>query len=101
METKKQTETVKEKEMDRYLRLDLRPSGEDLKAYVIKRASEESIKRNKQVSATNYIQELIREDMKANKVKKKSKADDVSELIKELNNDDLLLVEKLVNRLQK
>lgn len=95
MATKKQTET------DRYLRLDLRPGGEDLKSYVVKRASEESLKRNKQVSATNYIQELIRDDMKANKIKKKSKADNVAELIKELNNNDLSIVENIVNRLLK
>ena len=99
---KKQTEVVKEKETDkRYLRLDLKPGGEDLEAYVRNRASEESLKRHKQISKTNYIQELIREDMKANKVKKKSKADDVAELIKELDSNDLALVEKLVNRLTK
>ena len=88
-------------ENEKYLRLDLKPGNEDLKSYVVKRANEESLKRGKKVSATNYIQELIRADMKANKVKKKNKADDVAELIKQLDNNDLLLVEKLVNRLNK
>lgn len=47
-----------------YLRLDLMPSGEDLKTYVTRRAAEISAETGRAASVTGYLQDLIRQDMK-------------------------------------
>lgn len=51
-----------------YLYLDLRPAGgEDLKSYVVERAHRTSMEQGKNISATNYIQNLIKKDMVSEK----------------------------------
>lgn len=51
-----------------YLYLDLRPAGgEDLKAYVMEQAHKSSMELGRNISATNYIQTLIKRDMNSKK----------------------------------
>ena len=55
--------TTKKKAND-YLYLDLRPAGgADLKSYVMEQAHRTSMEQGRNVSATNYIQNLIKRDM--------------------------------------
>lgn len=61
---RKRTEE-KEKGKGRYLSLDLKPGGEDLKSYVVERAGDLSKEEGVPVSTTNVIQRLIRQDKKA------------------------------------
>lgn len=62
---KKRKQNTKKQASD-YIRLDLKPlGGKDLKAYVEKRAKEESIKQGRNISTTKYIQELIEQDMQS------------------------------------
>lgn len=56
------------KQANDYLYLDLRPSGgADLKAYVMEQAHKTSMEQGRNVSATNYIQNLIKKDMDSEK----------------------------------
>jgi len=56
------------KQANDYLYLDLRPSGgADLKAYVMEQAHRTSMEHGRNVSATNYIQNLIKKDMESEK----------------------------------
>ena len=57
------------KEKDSYIRFDLKPvGGRDLKAYISRRAAEESLKRGERVSMTKYLQELIDRDASTNEL---------------------------------
>ena len=52
------------KQANDYLYLDLRPTGgADLKAYVMEQAHRTSVAQGRNISATNYIQNLIKKDM--------------------------------------
>lgn len=52
------------KQANDYLYLDLRPTGgADLKAYVMEQAHRTSVEQGRNISATNYIQNLIKKDM--------------------------------------
>lgn len=52
------------KKANDYLYLDLRPAGgADLKSYVMEQAHRTSMEQGRNVSATNYIQNLIKRDM--------------------------------------
>ena len=62
MHTAEQKKPKRNKPSSDYLRIDLKPNGEDLKTYVIKQAELESKYRGTPISATNYIQNLIRQD---------------------------------------
>lgn len=56
------------KQANDYLYLDLRPTGgADLKAYVMEQAHKTSMEQGRNVSATNYIQNLIKKDMNSEK----------------------------------
>ncbi len=59
---KKKTQRMKKPAND-YLYLDLRPAGYDLKSYVMKQAHRTSMEQGRNISATNYIQSLIKKDM--------------------------------------
>lgn len=59
--------TSQKKSASDYFRLDLKPTGYDLKDYVIKKAAAKSAVTGKNVSVTQYIQDLIIGDMQANK----------------------------------
>ena len=52
------------KQANDYLYLDLRPAGgADLKSYVMEQAHRTSMEQGRNISATNYIQNLIKKDM--------------------------------------
>ncbi len=73
MRKKKTAQRIKKPAND-YLYLDLRPSGCDLKSYVMEQAHRTSMEQGRNISATNYIQSLIKKDMdkeKDNTVKAK------------------------------
>lgn len=56
------------KQANDYLYLDLRPAGgADLKAYVMEQAHKTSMEQGRNISATNYIQNLIKKDMDSEK----------------------------------
>lgn len=56
------------KQANDYLYLDLRPAGGvDLKAYIMEQAHRSSMEQGKNISATNYIQTLIKADMDSKK----------------------------------
>lgn len=56
------------KQANDYLYLDLRPArGADLKAYVMEQAHRTSMEQGRNISATNYIQNLIKKDMNSEK----------------------------------
>lgn len=60
---KSASQKTKKKASD-YLYLDLRPAGgADLKSYVMEQAHRTSMEQGRNVSATNYIQNLIKRDM--------------------------------------
>lgn len=67
MDDKKDT-SAKKKD---FILLNLKPNGYDLKAYVNKRAGILSAERDKKVSATAFIQELIINDMNENQGKER------------------------------
>lgn len=54
-----------------FIRLDLKPFGYDLKTYAEQQAAALTIERNKRVTTTSFIQELIIADMEAQKAKGK------------------------------
>ena len=62
-----------------YIRLDLKPSGYDLKAYVNKRCGDLSLERDKKISSTAFIQELIIKDMEENQLIKRHELNDTIE----------------------
>jgi len=66
---KKKTSSQKvKKPANDYLYLDLRPAGgADLKSYVMEQAHRTSMEQGKNISATNYIQNLIKKDMESEK----------------------------------
>lgn len=64
-----------------YVRLDLRPNGVDLKAYVEKQAREQSAKQGRTISATRYIQELIEKDKDASQGKRNKRQDTVDMIL--------------------
>lgn len=68
-----------------YIRLDLKPQGNDLKSYVVQQANKESIRRKEQISATRYIQELIEKDQENNGKKKNTTAEELKNRIDRLN----------------
>jgi len=56
------------KQANDYLYLDLRPAGgADFKAYVMEQAHKTSMEQGRNISATNYIQNLIKKDMDSEK----------------------------------
>lgn len=59
--------TSQKKSASDYFRLDMKPTGYDLKDYVIKKAAAKSAVTGKNVSVTQYIQDLIIDDMQADK----------------------------------
>lgn len=64
---KQKTQKVKKQAND-YLYLDLRPAGgADLKSYVMEQAHRTSMEQGRNISATNYIQNLIKRDMDSKK----------------------------------
>lgn len=61
---KKPASQKTKKKANDYLYLDLRPAGgADLKSYVMEQAHRTSMEQGRNVSATNYIQNLIKRDM--------------------------------------
>ncbi len=82
-----------------YIRLDLRPQStrEDLKSYVEKRAKEISHIENRNLSATGYIQDLIRADKQAYECKgKKTKRDELADLLKQVPDKDLKTIGEVI-----
>lgn len=78
--------TKRNKPANDFIRLDLRPQGNDLKSYVVKQANKESIRRKEQISATRYIQELIEKDKELNDGKRKNTtADELKSRIDRMN----------------
>lgn len=69
VEKKKKLASQKtKKKANDYLYLDLRPAGgADLKSYVMEQAHRTSMEQGRNVSATNYIQNLIKRDMDSEK----------------------------------
>ena len=79
-----------------YIRLDLKPFGYDLKAYVNERCGELSKERDKKISTTAFIQELIINDMeqhngvaKKKLIKKETNHDKVVKFLEELDDKKL------------
>lgn len=66
---KKPASQKTKKKANDYLYLDLRPAGgADLKSYVMEQAHRTSMEQGRNVSATNYIQNLIKRDMDSEEV---------------------------------
>lgn len=66
--TEKPAPQKAKKQANDYLYLDLRPAGgADLKAYVMEQAHRTSMEQGRNISATNYIQNLIKKDMNSEK----------------------------------
>lgn len=93
--TQKKSER-KIKPSDNYLRVDLKPEGYDLKAYINKRVGELSVERDKKVSSTAYIQELIIKDMNEKKPKT-TKKDIIKSLIDKMSDREVAALETLIN----
>lgn len=75
-----------------YLRLDLRPQGDDLKSYVDNKAAKLSLERGKKISTTVVIQELIKEDREKSKGlanKKQTKRDKVATFLENIDDKKL------------
>lgn len=83
-----------------YLRVDLKPNGVDLKSYVVKQASLESVKQGRAISATKYIQGLIEADMKAH-AGKKDKRREIADMLNHVDDNDLQAIEKVVKAMCK
>lgn len=82
IETEKKIPQKHKKRANDYLYLDLRPAGgEDLKAYIMEQAHKSSMELGKNISATNYIQTLIKVDMDS-----KKETSTKSKIIELLNN---------------
>ena len=87
-----------EKAGDRYLRLDLQPKdGTDLKAYVVRRVAEETMKRGTDISQTGYVQELIKRDMAMQSMG--DRVDQIMVKIMTLSGEDQDMVISLIDRL--
>lgn len=89
------TESGKKPNSD-YLRLDLKPFGYDLKKYVNERCGELSIERDKKVSSTAFIQELIINDMeqqngiaKKKHAKQEAKREKVAKFLEKIDDKKL------------
>lgn len=68
MKAEKNALPKQKKRANDYLYLDLRPAGgADLKAYIMEQAHRTSMEQGRNVSATNYIQTLIKSDMDSKK----------------------------------
>ncbi len=82
-----------------YIRLDLKPSGYDLKAYVNKRCGDLSLERDKKISSTAFIQELIIKDMEENqgKVKKQTKREKILSRLENLDDKKLSAIATLLD----
>ena len=80
-DTQAKKTTKRSKAPSDYLRLDLKPQGKDLKIYVSRRASEESIRRKEPISTTKYIQELIERDQETNGKRKNTTAEELKNRI--------------------
>ena len=83
-----------------YLRLDLKPGGEDLKALAVKRAGQISIEQGVNLSTTAYIQQLIRDDAKKHEGKK-DKRQEIADLLNRVEDKDLSAIETVVKGLCK
>ena len=82
-----------------YIRLDLKPSGYDLKAYVNKRCGDLSLERDKKISSTAFIQELIIKDMEENqgKVKKQTKREKILSRLENMDDKKLSAIATLLD----
>lgn len=99
--TSKQTtkKVTNRKPSDNFLRVDLKPEGYDLKAYINKRCGELSVERDMKVSSTAYIQELIIKDMGEKKTKPTQK-DRIKLMIDKLSDKELSALETLLNAMR-
>lgn len=91
--------TSNRKPSDNFLRVDLKPEGYDLKAYINKRCGELSVERDMKVSSTAYIQELIIKDMGEKKTKPTQK-DRIKLMIDKLGDKELSALETLLNAMR-
>jgi len=86
------------KEKDSYIRFDLKPvGGRDLKAYISRRAAEESLKRGERVSMTKYLQELIDRDASTNELG--DRVEQIMVKLMTLSGEDQDMVISLIDRL--
>ena len=97
--TTKEAAKVKKPNSD-YIRLDLKPAGEDLKALAVKRAGQISIAQGATVSTTAYIQQLIREDAKKHEGKR-DKRQEIAEMLTRVDDKDLSAIETVIKGLCK
>ena len=94
------TETTSKKPNSDYIRLDLKPTGyPDLKAYVNNRCGVLSDERDKKVSSTAFIQELIIKDMEEHqgKVKKQTKREKILSKLENLDDKKLSALATLLD----
>ena len=93
-ETKKKARKKKaSKDSKSYMRIDLMPGDQDLKAYVIKQAALETARLGKKISATAYIQNLIIEDANKNKFDRRS---ELAKLLKDVPDRNLGTIEAVI-----
>lgn len=95
-ESTKAAEKTNKKANGDYIRLDLKPFGYDLKEYVNKRCGELSVERDRKVSSTAFIQELIIADMEnydgttqKKEKKKETKREKILRLLEEADESKL------------
>lgn len=95
-ESTKPAEKTNKKAGGDYIRLDLKPFGYDLKEYVNRRCGELSAERDRKVSSTAFIQELIIADMenydgttKKKEKKKETKKEKIMRLLEEADESKL------------
>lgn len=105
VESTTETKKLGKKPNTDFIRLDLKPrGGEDLLAYCSERCGQLGKVRGKRVTTTAFIQELIMNDMEAQKGKKKlSKREaSIEKIVTKLDNlDDSLIysIENIIDKL--
>lgn len=87
--------TSQKKSNSDYIRLDLKPTGYDLKDYVIKKAAAKSAIAGKNISITQYIQDLIVNDMQSGKEYEPTQHEKLMMYFDNLNDDILSELMKL------
>lgn len=83
------------KSPEAYLKLDLMPGGYDLKAYVMEQAGTLSAELGRPVSATAYIQRLIKQDM--SRKEKKTDRERYCDKLRALSEEKYKVVKKILD----
>lgn len=81
-----------------YLNVDLKPKGgSDLKAHVVKRSAELSMKEGRKISSTEYIQSVLEMDLRRNSGKAiQKRRNHIEDMLYKLSDDDVKALEQII-----